>query len=75
MEDQDIPKFSWSGLFGVTAVCTFLFSVAIRLMDGEFSSWLLILSAVSGILGFISWGIGTIDRHYAKKKKNNRFAS
>ncbi len=68
-------KFPWSGLFFVTAGCCFLFSFILRSMDGVFPTWLLIMGAGAGVLGLLSLTIQLIDRHHAKKRRDNRFAS
>ncbi|HEV7782997.1 MAG TPA: hypothetical protein VGO58_17095 [Chitinophagaceae bacterium] len=73
--EREMDKFSWSGLFFVTSCCFFLFSLALKILEGQFSRWLLIIGAATGILGLLSWGISMIDRQYVKKRKNNRFAS
>lgn len=75
MDERDLNKFSWSGLFLVTACCTFLFSLAIKLMDGEFSTWLLIIAAATSVLGVLSWTMSRIDRQYARKRDNSDFTS
>lgn len=75
MDEREIEKFSWSGLFLVTACCSFLFSFVLKILDGAFSSWLLIIAGVTSVLGLLSWLISLIDRQYAKKSKGNRVAS
>ena len=34
-EDEDLMKFSWLGFFSVTAICFYLFSFFMWLLEGE----------------------------------------
>jgi hypothetical protein len=75
MDEMEIDKFSWSGLFFVTCVCSFFFSLVLKILDGQFPVWLLVIGAITGALGAMSLAVGAIDRQYAKKRKGKRFAS
>ena len=68
MEDHDSDQFSWPGLFIVTACCSFLFNVAVRVLDGYFSNLLSIIAVIAAILGVLSLGIQWLLRWYDKKR-------
>ena len=57
MEDLDIPKFSWTGLFFVTGACFLAFSLILKLLDGNHVSLFLIIGLVNlgcGVLALIN---------------------
>ena len=55
MEDFEEKEFTWSGLFAVTACCSFIFNVLIKLMDGSFSELLFIIGGIAAGLAAINW--------------------
>ena len=73
MEKEEVDKFSWSGLFVVTACCTFLFNVGLKIVDGEFSRILLAVSVLSVALAVLNGFAMAIERRYLKKKKRKRY--
>lgn len=76
MEDfEKEEEFSWSGLFLVTAGCSFLFNIAIKILDGNFSNLLLIIGFIAAGLGALNWTARILSRQLNKKGKNKGFAS
>jgi len=77
MEDEK-EKFSWSGLFIITACCSFLFNIAIKLLDGSFSDMLFIIGGIAAFLGVVNWLIITVTAYRQatkRKRRKNNFAS
>jgi hypothetical protein len=71
MEDKEISEFSWSGLFFVTSVCSFVFCGIIKLLDGGVPALFLVV----GAMAFTLWVIHGIARAFAKvtvKKRRPR---
>jgi hypothetical protein len=76
MEDFEVKeKFSWSGLFLVTTICSLLFNVAIKILDGSYSNLLSNIGFVAAGLGVLHWTVGSLFRQSNKKRKKKRFAS
>jgi hypothetical protein len=75
MEDFEEKEFTWSGLFAVTACCSFIFNVLIKLMDGSFSELLFIIGGIAAGLAAINWFGRLIIKQGSKKRKKRRFAS
>lgn len=75
MDEKEWREFSWSGLFIVTACCSFLFNLIIKLMDGNFSNLLLGVGIFATFLGVANWGVSMLSRQSCKKRKNRRFVS
>lgn len=72
MEDfEKEEQFSWSGLFLVTAGCSFLFNVAIKILDGNFSYLLFVIGFIAAGLGALNWAARSLSRQLNKKRKIN----
>ena len=69
MEDLDIPKFSWTGLFFVTGACFLAFSLIIKLLGGSHVSLFFIIGLANlgcGVLAFINELLNKKDASKAK---------
>lgn len=75
MENKEISEFSWSGLFIVTACCSFLFNGAIKFLDGSFSNLLFVIGTAAAFLTIANWAARTVARSSNKKRSKRRFAS
>lgn len=75
MENKDTSEFSWSGLFIVTACCSFLFNGVIKLLDGDFSNLLFVIGTIAAFLTIVNWAARTVVRNSIKKRSRRRFAS
>jgi uncharacterized membrane protein YGL010W len=70
MEDHESDKFSWTGLFMVTALCSIVFNVAVKILDHFYSPLLFIIAAITAIAGILCWAVQFILLYYAKKRKS-----
>ncbi|MDZ4795633.1 MAG: hypothetical protein SGI83_15250 [Bacteroidota bacterium] len=76
MEDFEKEEvFSWSNLFLITAGCSFLFNIGIKILDGSFSYLLMIIGFVATGLGALNWLARMLSKQLNKKRKKRRFAS
>lgn len=75
MEDNELGGFSWSVLFIVTACCSFLFNVVVKIMDGYFSDLLFLIAGITAFLGVISYAGKVLTRQYNKKKRRSPLSS
>jgi len=75
MENKDISEFSWSGLFIVTACCSFLFNGVIKFLDGDFSNILFAIGTIAAFLAIVNWAARTVARRNFRKRRRRRFAS
>jgi hypothetical protein len=75
MEDNELGGFSWSGLFIVTACCSFIFNVIVKVLDGDFSNLLFLIAGITAFLGIVSWGGKVLMRQYNKKRRNRHLTS
>lgn len=75
MEEKGYWGFNWTALFIVTACSTFIFSLAIKIVDGNFPGLLLIITVIAGALGVISWLMVTLTEQFNRKRKERRFIS
>jgi hypothetical protein len=75
MEEKEYWGFNWTALFIVTACSLFIFSLAIKIVDGDFPNLLLIISVIAGVLGVISWLMGKLAEQFNRKRKERRFIS
>ena len=75
MEEKEMYEFSWSGLFIVTACCSFLFSGIIKLLDGIFPIVLLVVGSIATILAIINVAARRIARQINMKRKSDQLAS
>jgi hypothetical protein len=69
--DENTNEFSWSGLFFVTSVCSFVFCGIIKLLDGGVPT----LFLVAGVMAFFLWIVNGIAMMFAKiavKKRRPR---
>lgn len=67
MNDDELIGFSWSTLFIVTTICSFLFTGAIFLLDGKISIVFLAIGFGSLLLSILNWLINSLR---ASAKKN-----
>jgi len=75
-EDQEMMKFSWTGLFTVTSCCFFLFSIVIRILEGEHVLAFLKIGSVCMVLASIAYMIKQSNTNgesssIKKKSENN----
>ena len=63
MKDQDLDEFSWSGLFFVTCICSFVFFGIIKLLDGSNST----LFRSIGLVAFVLWLLNRASEPMMKK--------
>jgi hypothetical protein len=75
MEDQGKVEMNWTALFIVTACSSFLFSLTIKILDGEFPILLLVISAITGVLSLLSWFLKILNEQYLRKKSHNSFTA
>lgn len=57
MDENEMKEFSWPGLFLVTGFCFFVFSLVLKLLNGEYPdifNWVSLSSAGLGILSWLS---------------------
>lgn len=69
MEDHESAGFTWSGLFFVTASCSFIFNLAVKILDGYYSNLLFLIAGITAVLGTISFSIKLLLRHFSRKRK------
>ena len=70
MEDLDIPKFSWTGLFFVTGACFLAFSFTLKLLGGSHVSLFLIVGLVSLGFGVLAYINELVSKKEAEKAKS-----
>ncbi len=75
MQDKESKEFTWSGLFIVTACCSFFFSGIIKLMDGSFSNLLLTNGGVATFFAVANRAVRILAGQSNKKRRKRRFAS
>jgi hypothetical protein len=69
MDEKEMWDISWSSLFMVTGVSSFLFSIGIKLLEGSHSPLLLKIGLYASILAVLSWGIKKINQLTLHKKE------
>lgn len=74
MEEKGYWDMNWTALFVVTACSTFIFSVIIKILDGYFSTFLLVVAAITTVLSLFSWGISILNQQYSRKKDTGRYS-
>jgi hypothetical protein len=67
-EEKEMMKFSWSGLFIVTSICSFLFSLVLKLIDGEHISLFIKIGFASLILASLSLVNSLLKQKDAKRR-------
>jgi len=70
MEEKELKQFSWTGLFLVTGICFLIFSIAMRILEGQtvpFFTWIGIACMLLGSLN----GIGTFIMRAEHKKEES----
>ena len=75
MEEKGYWDMNWTALFVVTACSTFIFSVIIKILDGYFSTFLLVIAAITTILSLLSWFLNTLSQQYSRKKDGSRYTT
>ncbi len=75
MNEEASLEFSWSGLFIVTASCSFLFNILLKIMDNYFSTALFLIGGIAFFLGILNWFSRMIIIRDNKKNKNHRLIS
>lgn len=68
LEEKEMMKFSWTGLFAVTSLCFFLFAFFIKLIDGSHISLFLKVGLVN--LGFA--GLCFINKWLSRKEAKKK---
>ena len=64
-------KFSWTGFFGVTGVCCFVFSLFLKFSEDENTPLLLICGTVLLIIAFFSFVIKKQKDTHKKLRKRS----
>ncbi len=67
-EEKEMMKFSWSGLFIVTSICSFLFSLVLKLIDGDHISVFIKIGVVSLVLASFSIVNSLLKQKTAKNR-------
>ncbi len=75
MQDKESKEFTWSGLFVVTAFCSFLFNGIIKWMDGHFSNLLFSIGGVAAFFAVANWVVIILAGQSNKTRRRRRFAS
>ncbi|MEO6612316.1 MAG: hypothetical protein ABIT05_06245 [Chitinophagaceae bacterium] len=57
MQEKEMMKFSWTGFFLVTGCSSFIFSMALKILDGAPPRILLLIGTVTISLGLLNWMI------------------
>lgn len=68
MDEKEMMNFSWTGRFLVTGFSCFLFSMMLKILDGDHSRFLVLTGTVTLILGLLNWA-GRIMSTAASPKK------
>jgi hypothetical protein len=63
-------KISWTGLFFVTSVCFFSFSLLLKVLDGVSPGIFLWIGSISLVLGLLNGLLGVITSAIPKDEKN-----
>ena len=66
-EDEDLMKFSWLGLFSVTAICFYLFGFFMWFLEGENFLLFLKIGSLSMVLASIAYFNKQSSRRNPKK--------
>jgi hypothetical protein len=69
IEEKEMREFSWSSLFIVTGISSFIFSGALKLLDGSHSGFLLKIGFLASTLGLLQWLIKKLLTSSPKKNK------
>lgn len=67
-EEKEMMKFSWSGLFFVTSICSFLFSLFLKLIDGTHISLFVKIGCITLVLAVFSVVNDILKQKETKKK-------
>ncbi len=71
MKDKE-TEFSWSGMFFVTTVCSFVFTGIIKVLDGSNSILFLSLGSTSFVLWMINRASDAALKSSVRKKRSKR---
>lgn len=75
MQDDELDEFPWSILFLVTAGSSLLFNIALKMLDGNFSSLLFFVSGFTAFLGIVNWLGKMLAEQSDKKRKSSSLSS
>jgi hypothetical protein len=75
MQDDELDEFPWSVLFLVTAGSSLFFNIALKMLDGNFSSLLFFVSGFTAFFGIVNWLGKTLATLSDKKRKSGRLSS
>jgi len=70
MEEEEIKKFSWPGLFLVTSFCFFTFSLFLKFLEGTDPGVFLWVGIVSFFLGLVTGAGVWLSRVPGKNNQN-----
>ena len=68
MDEKEMMEFSWTALFFVTGVSSFIFNAILKILDGSHSHLLLMTGYITLFLGVANWGVKKLIQHYNRKK-------
>ena len=72
--EQEMLKFSWTGLLLVTGCSSLIFSYVVKILDGNHSRFLLLTGSAAVFLGILCWIVNAMISQVAaerKRKKSN----
>jgi len=69
MDENQIEDFSWSGMFTVTSMSSFLFTGVIWVLDGNISFLFMALGITTFVLSILNWLVRIIKAPVREKKE------
>ncbi|MDZ4810236.1 MAG: hypothetical protein SGI96_18515 [Bacteroidota bacterium] len=75
MQDEELDEFPWSILFLVTAASSLLFNIALKMLDGNFSTLLFFVSGFTAFFGIVNWLGKMLAKQSGKKGKSGSLSS
>jgi hypothetical protein len=75
MQDEELDEFPWSILFLVTAGSSLLFNIALKMLDGNFSTLLFFVTGFTAFFGTVNWLGKMLAKQSDKKRKSSSLSS
>jgi hypothetical protein len=69
IQEKEMMKFSWTGLFLVTGFSSFIFSAVMKVLDGDHSRFLVLIGVAGVSLGLLNW---VLNQTGTRKRKNEQ---